>query len=87
MNGQLTLVTEQSWSERARAWIERLDVGDGFTAEALRRSVGEPEDANQIGAAITWASRKHLIRYAREDRRTERPIARGRYLRVWERVA
>lgn len=84
MNGQLT-ITER-WSERARTYIASLVPGEEFTADALRRAVGEPDDANQLGAVVVWASKRHLIRYRGRDLRSDRAPARGRYNRVWERT-
>jgi hypothetical protein len=87
MNGhQLTLVTEAPWATRARDWIEHLAPGEEFTAESLRRAIGEPEEVNAIGAVVMRASKQHLIAYAGQDVRCGRRLARGRYLRRWKRA-
>ncbi len=85
MNGQLTIT--ETWSERARRYVTDLSPGDEFTADALRRAVGDPDDANQLGAVVVWASKRHLIRYRGRDLRSDRALARGRYNRVWVRTA
>jgi hypothetical protein len=86
MNGQLTLVPVIPWATRARDYIEHLAPGEEFTAESLRRAVGEPEDANAIGAVMMRASKHRLIRYAGQDERSARSLARGRWVRRWTRT-
>ena len=85
MNGQLALVTDVAWATRARTWITSLAPGEEFTAEALRRSVGEPPEANALGAVVMRASKQHLIAYAGQDERSARSVARGRWVRRWVR--
>jgi hypothetical protein len=86
MNGQLSLVTEKSYSEQARAWIEGLAPGEEFTAEAVRHAIGEPDEANALGAIFMRASKRGLITYRGRDFRSPRHAARGRWVRVWTRT-
>ncbi len=83
--GQLALELGLDWPGSARRYIDSLPPGDLFTADSLRRAVGEPPDPNMLGGVIQQASRKHLIRYDGRDWRTVRPAARGRFNRVWVR--
>jgi hypothetical protein len=81
-----TMLALEPWTERAWTYLERLAPGDRITAESLRRAVGEPEEANALGAVFRRASKKGLLRYGGAEERAERHAARGRWVRVWERT-
>ena len=87
MNGQLVFDAPViPWSERALTYITKLSPGETFTADSLRRNLGDPDESNAVGGIISVARRRGLIRYAHGDERSERALRRGGWLRVWTRV-
>lgn len=53
------------WAAAARSYIERLPIGSRFSADTLRRYVGDPPaHGDAIGAVIACASREGRIRAA-----------------------
>ena len=83
--GQLSLL-DTDWPARARRFIERLNPGEVITADALRSILGDPPESNMLGGVIQQAARRHLIVYGGRDNRSPRPLARGRWNRLWERT-
>lgn len=83
MNGQLTLAPAIPYATRARAWIEHLQPGEEFTADAIRSAIGEPDDPNTLGAVIVGLSKAHKIIFRGREMRSGRHEARGRWQRVW----
>lgn len=75
-----------SWSARARAYILLLPPGEAFTADDLTREVGQPDEANRIGAYFRKWEGEALIAPSGYMLPSLRPGSKGSKVTVWERV-
>jgi hypothetical protein len=93
MNGQLALLmgTEQAaeramkWTAEARAWIERLPIGEQFSIDDVTNACGMPPglSRNACGALLHQLAKADLIQ-AVGFTVSRRPERRGAVVRVWK---
>jgi hypothetical protein len=77
------LMADPQWTAGAMAEIERrAGLGEPFTAEDVRRTVGNPQERNAMGAVMAAAAAKGIIR-RHGDRSAGRGSARRRRIGVW----
>ena len=93
--GQLALVyslddaesRDEGFSQRARSYILALPIGAEFTSDALRASCGDPSGSGcSVGSVIHSMQNAGHIRFTGRSVMSERPKARGRWVRVWRRA-
>jgi hypothetical protein len=85
----LALLGSPTWSEAARVAIDHLAAsGRRFTSDDLVALVGlprpsEPNRNNAVGAVLSGAARRGVIRRT-GDHNATRPLSHARRLTVWE---
>ena len=86
MDAALERVASSEWNGQARAWFaDAIHFGWEMNADSLRDWCGDPPSDNAMGALFREFEKAGKIEMVGE-RRSSRPQARGRWVRVWRGV-